>query len=52
MPLLLVFEMHPLRDMNTAHEFEYFLGLEHFFILTTQSEDRLIQRKIRAKVRD
>ena len=34
MPLLLVFEMHPLRDMNTAHEFEYFLGLEHFFILT------------------
>merc|ERR1719487_472750 len=33
MPALLVFEMHPLRDMNTAHEWETFLGLEHFFIL-------------------
>merc|ERR1719453_2924499 len=33
MPALLVFEMHPLRDMGTAHEWETFLGLEHFFIL-------------------
>jgi len=33
MPALLVFEMHPLRDMSPAHEWETFLGLEHFFIL-------------------
>jgi hypothetical protein len=33
MPALLVFEMHPLRDMNEAHEFEFFLGIEHFFIM-------------------
>jgi hypothetical protein len=33
MPALLVFEMHPLRDSKTTQEFEYFLGIEHFFIL-------------------
>jgi hypothetical protein len=33
MPALLVFEMHPLRDESEAHEMEYFLGIEHFFIL-------------------
>jgi hypothetical protein len=33
MPALLVFEMHPLRDMEKKYEFEYFLGIEHFFII-------------------
>jgi hypothetical protein len=33
MPLLLVFEMHPLRDMEKKYEFESFLLLEHLFIL-------------------
>jgi hypothetical protein len=33
MPALLVFEMHPLRDMKKEYEWETFLGLEHFFIL-------------------
>jgi hypothetical protein len=33
MPAILVFEMHPLRDMKKEYEWETFLGLEHFFII-------------------